>query len=336
MTEPKILRAGVVGLGVGERHLVSYRRIPGVEVRAICDINEEHLKKVAREYDVANFSADYRCVTEDPEIDVVSICSYDDMHVEQALSAFRNGKHVMIEKPIALYREDAANLLKVQQDSGKFITSNLILRESPRFKEVRQQIAEGFFGDVFAIEGDYVHDILWKITEGWRGKMAYYSTIFGGGIHLIDLMRWLLQQEVVEVCGMGNKVLTRDSDYRFDDTFLNVFRFSGGTLGKCLSTYGPQRTKFHALNVYGSKRTFLNDIPNAKLFDGDQPENEHVVETPYPGMKKGDLLPEFIEAIRAGREPNVGSRDVFRVMDICFAASEAASTGRTVKLDFLI
>ena len=332
----KPLGAGIIGLGVGERHLASYRKIPGVEVRAICDIDENHLRRVAGEYQIPQSSVDFRSVTENPDIDVVSICSYDDSHVEQAISAFRNGKHVMIEKPIALYREDAEALLRAQQDSGKFITSNLILRESPRFKEIRQQLADGFFGDIFAIEGDYLHDILWKITDGWRGKMAYYSTIFGGGIHLIDLMRWLLQQEVVEVCGMGNKVLTSDSSYAFDDTFINVFRFSDGALGKCLSTFGPKRTKFHSLNIYGSKRTFVNDIPEAKLFDGDEPRNEHVVKTAYPGMQKGDLLPEFVEAIRAGHEPNVGTQDVFRVMDICFAASEAATTGRTVKVDFLI
>ena len=336
MKQPKTLRVGVVGLGVGERHLASYKNISGVEVRAVCDLNGEHLQQVAHNYDVANFYIDYRNITEDPEVDIVSICSYDDAHVQQALSAFRHGKHVMIEKPIALYRKDAETLLRVQQDSGKFISSNLILRESPRFKELKRQIQQDFFGDVFAIEGDYLHDILWKITRGWRGRLNYYSTIFGGGIHLIDLMRWLLNQEVTEICGMGNKVLTQDSDYQFDDTFINVMRFSGGTLGKCMSTYGPRRTKFHSLKVYGSKRTFLNDIPNAKLFDGDQPENENIVTTPYPGVKKGDLLPEFVEAIRAGREPNVGSRDVFRVMDICFAAAQAATTGKTVAVDFLI
>ena len=332
----RILRAGVVGLGVGERYLVSYARIPGVEVHAVCDLDDERLARVAREHEVAHKSSDYRRVTEDPDIDLVSICSYDDSHVEQAISAFRHGKHVMIEKPIALYRQDAEALLRAQQDSGKFITSNLILRESPRFKELKQQIEAGDFGEIFAVEGDYVHDILWKITRGWRGKMAYYSTIFGGGIHLIDLMRWLIGQEVVEVCGMGNKVLTRDTDYRFDDTFMNVFRFAGGALGKCLSTFGPQHTKFHALKVYGTKRTFVNDTPDAKMFDGDQPENQHAVTTPYPGMRKGDLLPEFVEAIRAGQEPNVGTRDVFRVMDICFAASEAVAKGRTQTVDFLI
>ncbi len=330
------IRVGVIGLGVGERHLVTYQSLPGVEVKAICDINLEKLKEVGDRNYIGKRYTDYRKITEDPDIDVVSICSHDDCHAEQSLSAFANGKHVMIEKPIALFRHDEEKILRAQQDSGKFITSNLILRQSPRFKEVKQRIEAGEFGEIFCIEGDYIHNILWKIVTGWRGKMVYYSTIYGGGIHLIDLMRWLLGQEIIEVCGMGNKILSRETDYKFDDTFLNLFRFDDGALGKSLSTYGPRRTKFHSLNVYGTKMTFVNDVPNAKMFTGDQPENELAVETPYPGVEKGDLIPEFVDAIRSGKEPNVSSRDVFRVMDVCLAAVEASATGKTVKVDYLV
>ena len=135
---------------------------------------------------------------------------------------------------------------------------------------------------------------------------------------------------------MSNKILTRGSAYRFDDTFLNIFSFSGGALGKCMSTFGPRRTKFHSLNVYGTQKTFVNDIPNAKFFDGDKAENEHVIGTAYPGMKKGDLLPDLIDAIRSDSEPKVGARDVFRVMDVCFAAVQSATEMREVKVDYLI
>jgi len=332
----KTLKAGVIGLGVGERHIVSYREQPGVEVKAVCDIDPAKLADVAGRYDIAGRHTDYRAITEDPDIDVVSICSYDDAHAAQCLSAFRNGKHVMVEKPVVLTRPDAEAVLRAQQDSGKYITSNLILRQSPRFQELKRQIAEGFFGDIVAIEGDYIHQILWKLTEGWRGKMDFYCVTYGGGIHLIDLMRWLIGQEVVEVCGLSNKILTQDSAYKFDDTFINVLKFERGTLGKTMSCLGPQRTKFHALNVYGTKRTFINDLPNAKLFDGDEPQNESVVTTPYPGVEKGDLLPGFIEAIRAGREPLIGVKDIFRVMDVCFATWESVREGRTVRVSYQI
>ena len=332
----KPLKVGVIGLGVGEQHLRTYQRLDGVEVVAICDIDPARLAEVGDRYGVAGRHGDARRITEDPDIDIVSICSYDDAHAEQCISAFRSGKHVMVEKPVVLRRAEAEAVLRAQQESGKFISSNLILRQSPRFRRVREMVQGGEFGEIFCIEGGYIHDILWKITEGWRGKMDFYCTIYGGGIHLVDLMRWVLDQEVVEVGCMGNNVLTRDSAYKYDDTFLTMLRFSGGAIGKCLTTLGPRRTKFHALDVYGTKRTFLNDMPNAKLFDGDQPGNESTMALPYPGMEKGDLIPEFVDAIRQDREPEVGARDVFRVMDICFAAYEAAQARRTVPVSYLI
>lgn len=332
----RTIRAGVIGLGVGNQHVKSYQAIEGVEVLAICDIDPDRLDEVGDEHGVAERYSDYRRITEHPDIDVVSICSYDDVHAEQAVSAFRNGKHVMVEKPVALTRPEAEAVLRAQQDSGRFITSNLILRQSPRFIELREQIRAGAFGEIFHIEGDYIHDILWKITEGWRGQMHFYNVVYGGGVHLIDLMRWLIDDEIEAVASMGNNIRSRESTYRYDDCIVSLLKFSRGATGKTLSTLGPRRTKFHALNVFGSEKTFVNDIPQAKLFDGDQPENEYAVETPYPGMQKGDLLPDFVEAIRSGQEPNVSARDVFRVMDVCLASAEALTAGRTIEINYQI
>lgn len=334
--ENKIIRAGVIGLGVGEQHLKSYTAIDGVEVRAICDIDPQRLDRVGNDWGISERYTDSRRITEHPDLDVVSICSYDDTHADQAVSAFEHGKHVMVEKPVALFREDAERVLRAQQESSRYITSNLILRQSPRFIELREQIQAGLFGEIFHIEGDYVHDILWKITEGWRGKMAFYSVMYGGGIHLIDLMRWLIGDEIESVCSMGSNIRTRDTSYPYDDCIVSLLKFSRGATGKTLSTYGPRRTKFHALNVYGVERTFVNDLPNAKMFTGDQAEDESAIITPYPGMRKGDLLPDLIEGIRNGHEPNVSARDVFRIMDVCFAAHEALETGRQVDVKYQI
>lgn len=332
-----IIRAGVIGLGVGNQHLISYQATAGVEVRAICDIDPTRLAEIGDAQGVAERYQDWRRITEHPDIDVVSICSYDDGHAEQAVSAFRNGKHVMIEKPVALNRAEAEAVLRAQQDSGRYITSNLILRRSPRFIELHEQIRAGAFGEIFHVEGDYVHDILWKITEGWRGRMHTYNVVYGGGIHLIDLMRWLIGDEVEAVASMGNGIRSRGTAYGGrDDCVTCLLQFTRGATGKTLTTFGPRRTKFHALNVYGSKKTFINDLPNAKLFDGDAAANEHVVTAPYPGMLKGDLLPDFIAAIRDGHEPNVSARDVFRVMDVCLAAAESLAAKCTVTVSYQI
>ncbi len=332
----KALRAGVIGLGVGEAHLRSYQAIDGVEVAAICDINPTRLAEIGDRYGIGGRHADYRAITEDSEIDVISICSHDNFHTEQILSAFRNGKHVMVEKPVVLHRREAEEVYRAFVDSKCKITSNLILRQSPRFCEIRDMIREGAFGDIFYLEGDYLHQILWKITEGWRGQMDFYCTFYGGGIHLVDLMRWMVDDEFTEVSAMANDILTRGTGYKYPDFFAALMRFQSGAIAKCATTLGPQRTKFHALNVYGSKLTFVNDMPSAKLFSSDRPEDERAVTTAYPGMEKGDLLPDFIDAIRKDRLPEVNEIDIFRVMDVCFAVWESAQTGRSIKVQYLV
>ena len=334
MTRP--LKAGVIGLGVGERHAAAYQAEPGVELVAICDLDTARLKEVGDRLGVSERHADWRRITEHPELDVISICSYDDCHAEQAVSAFRHGKHVMVEKPAALHRSEAEAMLRAMTDSKRLITSNLILRKSPRFIAVREMIRAGQFGEIFYLEGDYIHEILWKIVTGWRGRMPFYCVTYGGGIHLIDLMRWLMGQEIVEISGMGNKLASRDADFPYPDTIVNLMRFEGGALAKSLTTFAPQRPQIHALSVYGSRATFINDMLDAKLFSGSKPGDEAPMRVPYPAIEKGALLPDFIGAIREGREPEVGARDIFRVMDVCFAAWESVEQGRTVKVSYLI
>ena len=330
------LKIGVIGLGVGEQHVIGYQRIPNVEVTDICDIDPSVLKIVGDRNDVPNRHQDYKQITENPNIDVVSIASYDNYHANQAISAFENGKHVMIEKPLALNRHEAEAILRAQQDSGRFLSSNLVLRKSPRFQELKNWIAKGYFGEIVTIEGDYLHQILWKLTQGWRGEMEFYCVTYGGGIHMIDLMRWLLDEEIVEVCGMSNKKLTRGSKFNFDDTVTNLLKFKSGTVGRTTSNLGAQRPQIHGLSVYGTEKSFINDTPHAKLFHGDNSEDIEIVETNYPGIDKFGLLPDFISSIRNGDEPEVSAKDVFRVMDICFACYESLKAKKTVNVDYLI
>ena len=330
------LKIGVIGLGVGEQHVIGYQRIPNVEVTDICDIDPSVLKIVGDRNDVPNRHQNYKQITENPNIDIVSIASYDNCHAIQAISAFENGKHVMIEKPLALNRHEAEAILRAQQDSGRFLSSNLVLRKSPRFQELKNWIAKGYFGEIVTIEGDYLHQILWKLTQGWRGEMEFYCVTYGGGIHMIDLMRWLLDEEIVEVCGMSNKKLTRGSKFNFDDTVTNLLKFKSGTVGRTTSNLGAQRPQIHGLSVYGTEKSFINDTPHAKLFHGDNSEDIEIVETNYPGIDKFGLLPDFISSIRKGDEPEVSAKDVFRVMDICFACYESLKAKKTVNVDYLI
>lgn len=322
------IKVGVIGLGVGERHIVGYRQIDGVEVTALCDVDPAKLMAVGDRQDIGARYADYRTMLEEADLDAVSICSYDDAHADQAVAAFQAGLHVMCEKPIALSRPALERIIEAQQTSGKRLSSNLILRQSPRFQRVREMVRAGDFGDLHYMEGDYIHQILWKITEGWRGKMDFYCVTYGGGIHLIDLMRWIAGEEVVEVNAMAAKKVTRDSAFPYPDTMVSLLRFESDLLAKSTTSFAPQRRQIHTLNVYGTKLSFENANGAARLYSGDRPEDETTFDVPYPGIEKGDLLPDFIAAILEEREPNVSAHDVFQVMNICLAAWESVETGR--------
>ncbi|WP_339859749.1 Gfo/Idh/MocA family oxidoreductase [Thalassospira alkalitolerans] len=330
------LRAGVIGLGVGEQHAKGYLNSVGAELVAVCDLDPDRLLDVNTRLGNVEAYTDWHRITEHPNIDVVSICGYDDGHFDQCISAFRHGKHVMVEKPACLTRIEAENMLREQQDSGLSLTSNLILRKVPRFIELREKISSGAYGEIFCVEGGYIHDILWKITKGWRGDMDFYSTMLGGGIHLIDLMRWMINDEIEEVACFANKVLTRETTYKFSDTYLSSMRFRRGALGKCLATYGPRRTKFHELNVYGTSRTFVNGIPDATEYFSDKPEDAKIVTTPYPGVGKDGFIDDFVASIQAGQKPSVDEKDIFRMLDVCFAILDAEASGCKVKVNYLI
>ena len=77
-----VLNVGVIGLGVGEAHIKSYNKIDNCNVKSVCDFNKTRRENICKSYDISSSFEDYRKITEDPDIDIVSICSYDNFHFD--------------------------------------------------------------------------------------------------------------------------------------------------------------------------------------------------------------------------------------------------------------
>ena len=175
------VRIGFIGCGGNARgHMRRLVELDNATIVGVCDLDEERAKE-ASSLTGGEAYTDFRRMLERDDLDAAYLSLPVFAHGEPERAVIDRGLPFLVEKPVALNRQDAEAVLRAHQDSGRFITSNLILRQSPRFKDVRQRIAAGEFGEVFCIEGDYIHDILWKIMDGWRGRMATYCTIFGGG-----------------------------------------------------------------------------------------------------------------------------------------------------------
>ena len=217
------------------------------------------MAEVGPRFPKASRTTDAALVLADPSIQIVSIATYDDCHHGQVIDALENGKHVFVEKPLCLkHREFDEIKSALARHPELFLSSNLILRKSPRFVELRKLIRDGDFGEIYCIEGDYLYGRLEKIVSGWRGHIDDYSVMHGGGIHLIDLLLWLVGQPIVEVSAVGNALAARGSGFRYNDLVMSLLRFRSGAVGKVSANFGCVRPHFHALTIYGTKATYVN------------------------------------------------------------------------------
>ena len=271
----------------------------------------------------------------DSSIDVVSIASYDNYHAEQILEAVKEGKHVFVEKPLCLFLEEASQIATALRKRPDLkLSSNLILRRSPRFQDLKIRINSGELGEVYAIEADYNYGRIEKLTDGWRGEIDFYSVFLGGGVHMVDLIRWLTGAEVEEVFATGNRVAAAGSRFQYADYVCALLRLSDGMRAKVSANFGCVHPHFHGLSVYGTKATFINGSPDASLFSSRDPEGAaEKIDTAYPGCAKGDLIGGFLDEIRGEGSMEVTAEEIFRTMAVCFAAEQSLSTGQPVEVE---
>jgi predicted dehydrogenase len=324
------LRAAVIGLGVGERHIAGYSNAEGCEVVAACDIDAVRLAEIGEQNPGLRLTEDADSILGDPEIDVVSIASYDDFHFEQVKRALEAGKHVFVEKPLCQTQEEMDELHSILASRPELrLSSNLPLRASPRFAELRAQIAGGELGRLYYLEGDYEYGRLWKITEGWRGSLDHYSVFTGGAVHIVDLLLWLTGDRVVRASAAGNRIATEDTAFRFDDLVVALLEFESGLVAKVSANFACVHPHFHALRVFGTDGTFVNGLGDGELWrrGGEGPQRTSVTAA-YPGVEKADLIPGFIESIRGSGPAPVGADEVFATMAVCFAVERALESGQ--------
>ncbi len=329
------LRVGIIGLGVGERHIRCYEAHPRCEVTTLCDFDEKKLREVGDRHPGKRLVADAVNVLTDPEVDAVSIASFDDAHFEHCKLAIENGKHVYVEKPLCLYPEEAHQIRRLLNAHPHVrFSSNHVLRVSSRFQQLKQRIESGEFGEIYYLEGDYQYGRLQKITNSWRGEIPFYSVVYGGAIHVVDLLLWLTEDEVEEVSAYGNRIASRDTQFRYNDMVAAILKMKSGAIAKVTANFGCQRPHFHAVEVYGTKKAFVNRPGAAEIWDSTEKEAlPSEMETPYRDYQKPDLICSFVDWIVGNGQPIVSPDDVFRTMSTCFAIEQAAKTGHPVRVE---
>lgn len=331
----RLLGVGAVGLGVGEQHARAYLRTRRCTVHWLYDLDAERATRLAGELG-AQAAVSFEQILQDPMVEALSLASYDDAHAEQVLAALDAGKHVFVEKPLCRSHEEATAIKARWLHAGRHLTSNLVLRAAPLYAWLRDAIASGRLGVVYAFDGDYLYGRLDKITDGWRKDVPAYSVIQGGAIHLVDLMLWLTGQRPESVTASGSSLATRETAFRYHDFAAATFKFSSGLVGRITANFGCVHRHHHVVRVFGTKGTFIYDDRGARLHESRDPESSvRAVEHASLPATKGDLIPGFVEAVLDGRDPVESGQHEFDVVSVCLAADRAIATERVERVDYV-
>lgn len=332
------LRVGVIGLGIGMQHARTIAAYPGAELALLCDLSANKRAQAGAEFPGVPCAADPGALLEG-DLDVVSIASYDDVHFAQAKQTIKLGRHVYLEKPLCLHEAETRELAALLRTHPEVrLSSNLVLRTCPRFRQVKTEMDAGKMGAVYHLEADYFWGRLPKLTNGWRADMGFYSIILGAAVHMVDLVLWLTGARPVSVAALGSDCATRGTRQRHNDFALLQLRFPGGLSAKVTAHGGCAHPHGHRLAVYGTEKTFVGDLPGAYWLDSSDPAIPPRVEVAaYPGREeRGQALTSFLDTLTGvAARPLVDEADAFASMSVCLAAERAVQTGRECAVDYI-
>jgi predicted dehydrogenase len=198
------LNAAIVGLGfVGKAHLEALRRL-GIPVQGILGSTPERTRQSAESLGIPRAYTSLEELAGDSSVQVVHLCTPNNLHFQEASQLLRAGKHVLCEKPLALDSREASALVSLAKEMNRVGAVAYNLRYYPLCQEARALIARGAIGQVRLIHGSFLQDWLlyptdwnWRLESKLGGELRAVSDI---GTHWLDLVTWMTKSHVSELC----------------------------------------------------------------------------------------------------------------------------------------
>jgi predicted dehydrogenase len=340
-----MLRIALAGCGgVVRRYRGTYRSLPGVEVVAAIDVNEQEARQAASDLGAARVSTLFEDALRD-DVDAVVISTPNSLHAEHAIAAFEAGKHVLLQKPMARTVAECDAILTARRRSGKTLGVYMNLLDHPLFRDVRRLIAEGKLGAVALFSARLAHrgGLGWGgVGQNWRASRA---TTGGGsfiqlGVHYQHLMRWLLGQQVTGVQAMATNFACHQLEG--DDLMLAQYHLSGGAFGEIQTSWCCLEEHVSLLGTRGSIQYRDNKVveytAETGSFDGEflhlkgDGSFERFDNCPAPdwddASNSHNQHRRFCEALQNGTPPEVTGEDAredVRIVEECYKAAESFS-----------
>lgn len=229
-------KIGILGLGEGRSTMSAVLNSEKLELKTICDRNEELCRKRAVEFDFHHYTTEYNDMLNDPEIDIIAIYTPDHLHATHIKMALKAGKNVVCTKPLIDNLSDAQELLDLVESTGKKVFVGQSSRFFEPMKYQRKEYLAGEIGDLVSVESSYHADHRWFLGKGWSLQDSF-KWLYGGLSHPVDFIRWYLP-EIEEVMGYG--MLSdngRKGGLKNEDTMHFIFKANDGRVARVSGVY---------------------------------------------------------------------------------------------------
>lgn len=332
----KKFNVGIIGYGwVSGAHIAAINATSYARVTAICSSRTLDSNEIsARHGGAITCYSDLNAMLADKSLHVVSICSYPQDHAKHAIASARAGKHLIIEKPLALTWDDCQAIEKAVREAKVKTCVCFECRFSSQFLTIKAIIDRGLLGRIHYGEVDYYHGIgPWYGQFRWNTrKDAGGSSLLTAGCHALDALLLCMGEDVEVVSGYSTHSTNRDfSKYEYPTASVTILKFKDGRVGKvasvidCLQPYyfhvhlvGSEGSlldnKFYSTALGGLNKNKWSELSMKLLDSGDV--SDHPYQTQFEA---------FFTALDAGHDmPLTSLAQAMRTHEVIFAADNSA------------
>lgn len=336
----KKFNVGILGYGnVAKAHVAAINKTTLGRVTAVCSSREQSPS------DLPEGAKLYRTLESllTSDVDVVDVCGYPQLHVEQALAVVRAGKHIILEKPISLTREGSLSLDRAISSAGVRVCVCYELRFSNQIQVTKSLIDSGMIGTIHYGEIDYFHGIgPWSGQFHWnRLASAGGSSLLSAGCHALNALLLCMGGKVDTVTSFATRSRSDlFKDYEYPTTSVTILQFSDGRIGKVASVIDSVQPYYFHTHLVGSEGSILDDKFHSQKVAGLSRHNWSRL-----GMKladSGDVhdhpyrhqFEAFFQATAKGEDmPLTNWKESLETDAVIHAADLSARRGTTVKLN---
>lgn len=313
----KKLGTAVIGTGFwGKNHARIFKELEETELMAVCDVNAERAKAVAKQFDAKPYTNAGKMLKR-KDIEAVSICTWSTILAKEALKALKARKHVLVEKPMATNVKQAEKLLETAEKEGLHLTVGFLMRFIPGVRHIKKAIKDKRIGDVVCATA--------KRVSQWPERIGDVGVVKDLAIHDIDIMRYLFNEDPIAVYAKTGSMKHR----KFEDYAQIMLTFEGGKSGFIESNWlTPYKTR--TLVVTGSEAITKLDYITQELTIEDAKET---VQPRCPWQEPLKLeLQHFANCVLKREKPLITGMDGLKALQIAEAALKSSAKGRVIKL----